>query len=208
MKKALGLAVVMLFVGVTSAMAQAVEMAGGAHDMNAYGGTVVTSTEVCIYCHTPHNAVVAVPLWNRAANTKDNYGIYSNPTTMNATVGQPGPESKMCLGCHDGLTGIDTAVGGTTTLTGDALVGADLSNDHPIGLTYDAALATADGGLEDPTAALSGVGTGEIDVDMLFGAGNDQLECASCHDPHETTIPMFLVKANTQSALCGTCHTK
>ena len=37
-------------------------------------------------------------------------------------------------------------LGGTET-AGYANVGTDLSDDHPIGITYDAALITADGGL-------------------------------------------------------------
>ena len=53
-------------------------------------------------------------------------------------------------------------------------------------------------------------GVGNIDVDMLFGVGNDLLECASCHDVHDTaTVPQnMLRKSNVNSGLCMTCHNK
>ncbi len=43
------------------------------------------------------------------------------------------------------------ATGGTTFITGDALFGVDLTNDHPISFTYDATLAGNDLGLYNPT---------------------------------------------------------
>ncbi len=80
-----------------------------------------------------------------------------------------------------------------------------MSNDHPISFTYDAALATSDGELFDPSTISSGLG-GTIAADMLFG---NKLECASCHDVHNAAgNPDLLVKANTASALCLTCHDK
>jgi predicted CXXCH cytochrome family protein len=97
--------------------------------------------------------------------------------------------------------------------TADAgYVGTDLSDDHPIGFTFDATLATDDGGLYDPTATDADVAArpGNIDVALLFGTGNDQMECASCHDPHQSdaTATPFLRKSNSGSALCLTCHNK
>ena len=88
-----------------------------------------------------------------------------------------------------------------------AILGTDLSDDHPISFTYGTTLATADGELFDPTITASGLG-GNIDADMLFGATNDQLECASCHDVHDDTHGNFLIMSNTASALCLTCHNK
>ena len=91
---------------------------------------------------------------------------------------------------------------GTNFVTGTALIGSDLSNDHPISFTYDAALAIADVGLFDPAATASGLG-GTITTDMLFG---NKMQCTSCHNPHDATNGKFLRKSNTGSALCLTCH--
>jgi predicted CXXCH cytochrome family protein len=90
-------------------------------------------------------------------------------------------------------------------------VGQDLSDDHPIGFTYDSALSVEDPGLHDPASTDAAVAErpGNIDVALLFGAGDDQMECASCHDPHaEAGVANFLRKDNTASALCLTCHNK
>ncbi len=91
-----------------------------------------------------------------------------------------------------------------TFITGSANVGTDLSDDHPVSFLFDAALASADGGLFDPTTQSSGLG-GTIDDDMLF---SNKVQCASCHDPHDDANWPFLVKSNAASALCQTCHTK
>ena len=182
---------------------------GTAHDLSGEGWN--TTSEICVVCHTPHNAstVTDAPLWNHTV-TSATFTPYPDTGTLDATVGQPAGVSLLCLSCHDGTVGIDAFGDNTpvpTMITGDALLGTDLSNDHPISFTYDAALATADGELFDPTTTSSGLG-GNIDVDMLFGAGNDQLQCASCHDVHNDTNNPFLRKANTNSALCLTCHDK
>ena len=47
---------------------------------------------------------------------------------------------------------------------------------------------------------------------MLFGtAGSRTMECASCHDVHNTASASnqnLLLISNTASALCLTCHNK
>lgn len=99
---------------------------------------------------------------------------------------------------------------GTTTMGAvPANLGTDLRNDHPISFVYNSALATADGGLYNPATQTSGLG-GTIEQDMLFGtAGSKTLECASCHDVHNTYgQPYMLLKSNNASALCLTCHNK
>ena len=42
----------------------------------------------------------------------------------------------------------------------------------------------------------------------LFGASNDQVECASCHDPHGSGTNFLRVAQDANSALCVTCHVK
>lgn len=202
-KKLVGLltvAVVGLFLsGVASA-----QITGTAHDFSGAGYTGLNG-EICIVCHTPHNAdatVSGAPLWNHEITATAAFTLYSSPT-MTATVTQPAGASKLCLSCHDGTVGVDNFGGQTPVtpdlITGGALVGTDLSDDHPISFPY-----TLDGGLHDPTTTNSGLG-GTIDVDMLF-AGS--VECASCHDVHNNTFAPFLRKVNTASALCLTCHNK
>jgi len=180
---------------------------GSEHD---FSGKSWSGGEICIVCHTPHNAdtsVAGAPLWNHEV-TVATFTLYSGPGTLNATdMGQPAGVSKLCLSCHDGTVALDSFSGSTGSeyMTGSELLGTDLSNDHPISFTYDAALATADGGLFDPTTQSSGLG-GTIDVDLLMG---NKLECSSCHDVHDKYgNSKLLVVSNAGSALCMTCHDK
>ena len=181
---------------------------GSVHDFSSLAFT----TEICVVCHTPHNADLSVsdaPLWNHEVTTST-FTVYSSGT-LDAVVGQPDGVSKLCLSCHDGSVAVDN-FGGTTlgttfvgTLNADAELGTDLTNDHPVSFIFDAALATSDGELFDPTSTSSGLGS-TIDADMLFAG---KVQCASCHDVHDKDENGFLLrKVNTGSALCLTCHDK
>jgi len=193
---------------------------GSAHD---FSGTSWAGGELCTVCHTPHNAdqtVADAPLWNHEVTTVS-FTPYSG-YELDATVGDPGGVSKLCLSCHDGTTALDSfggATGTATMLNTDSLgegenvnhaIGrnADLSDDHPVSFTYDTALATTDGGLNDPaTTEWNGAGSGTIADEMLFGG---KVECASCHDVHnkDSVADHFLVKDIAGGALCLTCHDK
>jgi len=187
------------------------QITGSAHDFSGAGWN--TSGEICIVCHTPHNGTITAnaPLWNRQLSAVGTYTMYTSPTFDGSSsqvdpIASSSSNSKLCLSCHDGTVALENFGGtttGTTYITGNSNLGTDLSNDHPISFTYDVALATADGGLFDPTtqAALGGT----IQSEMLF---NDQLECASCHDVHDNAHGFFLRMDNSGSALCLTCHDK
>ena len=164
-------------------------------------------------CHAPHkNNNTTGLLWNHA-QTSTVFTLYSS-STLNAGMVQPAGVSKLCLSCHDGTVALDSFGGNTGTNfipSGDNL-GTSLANDHPIGFTYDAALVTADGGLRATTSAANigpgGATTGTIASNLLIGG---QVECASCHDVHNTknAVTAKLLKISTAgSALCLTCHAK
>lgn len=182
------------------------QITGSDHDFSTSG---FTGGEICVVCHAPHNNVANVtgaPLWNHEV-TAATFTVYTSDSLDASDVTQPDGQSKLCLSCHDGTVAVDNFGGtttGTTFVTGAALLDTNLGNDHPISFTYDSALATTDGELEDPSTATSGLG-GTIDADMLFGGS---LECASCHDVHDNTIGPFLRVSNAGSALCLTCHIK
>jgi predicted CXXCH cytochrome family protein len=171
------------------APAFATGIAGSKHDLSAAG---YGSTELCIFCHTPHAAKASAsgPLWNHAASSAT-YTIYVFASGTH-TIGQPGPASASCLSCHDGTVGIEAYGSANTTthlMTGDALIGTDLTNDHPIGVVF-------------PTTGSSYKST---HTTPLY---NGKVECASCHAVHDNTNPPFLRMANGGSALCLDCHSK
>ena len=68
-----------------------------------------TVDQVCIFCHTPHNAQPAVPLWNKVMPTQT-FKMYTTSVTLTSvakSASQPGPESLLCLACHDGRTAVN-----------------------------------------------------------------------------------------------------
>jgi len=177
-------------------------IAGTAHDLS-----YLANDQICVYCHTPHNADSTVePLWNADLSTATFTAYTSSTFDGSATMDADpviGP-SRLCMSCHDGTVAIDSAIGGTTSIgTGGALLGVDLTNDHPIGFNYNAAQGL-DAEIQPSTAVL---GSGVIS-DFLFGA-NNIMTCASCHDVHGVTgVGQFLLEDNAGSALCLRCHIK
>jgi hypothetical protein len=216
-----GLTVALLFgASLIGASASAQTIVGSPHDFSTQGWS---GGQICVPCHTPHNANVSVtdaPLWNHALTTKV-FQLYTSPT-LNAIPTQPTGASKLCLSCHDGTVAIDSFGGATGTIfmNGDEAVGRapnDLKDDHPLSFQFDTALATADGGLNDPATKVVTIGsgshtrTGTIAQVMLYAG---QLQCASCHDVHNNFVaggsqgqPLLKI-TKTGSAICLACHNK
>ncbi len=177
------------------------------HNLSASGpGEVkaVSESEICIFCHTPHSTSPRKPLWNRP-DPGGSYTIYHSSTTE-ASPGQPTGSAILCLSCHDGTIALGNVLnrvtpigfGTVSVLSGRASdLTQDLSNDHPISFQYDATLAATDGELVDP-ASLSG----QVQLE------NGQLQCISCHDPHNNVYGDFLTAPTNFSQLCLFCHDK
>jgi len=80
-----------------------------------------------------------------------------------------------------------------------------LEDDHPVSFVYNTALSMQDDGLKDPAMESTALGN-TIEIDLLYGG---RVECASCHDVHDTAgISKLLRFSNDESALCLTCHDK
>lgn len=191
---------------------------------------------ICIYCHAPHftlttaqataKGIAYYPLWNHALSTITNYTPYSNGTEipgniahqLNATLGQPGSISKLCLSCHDGSVAIgaygyvpSSSIGSTNVkASGRILIGGgtgNLQNHHPIGFDY-APVVLADNEINPTSAVLLGNNPNALTIgDLLYGG---KVECGSCHDVHNTknTGKKFLWVEDTASNLCLSCHKK
>ena len=229
------------------------------------------NNQVCIFCHTPHNASPAIPLWNKvyASSLAGGYQLYTSSSTLSTTAKKaqilPNSESMLCLSCHDGKTAInvlhnsrgkrDTASNGdyivdmdgtkalkTLDMSGtvnDMNIGAvrgsdgiavagggtNLTDDHPVGFSYDNAQLESPNDLQARSfAKAQGI--------RFFGPQHDRLECSSCHNPHVyygsgrsggSSIPVsgggvptaaqiarapFLNISNDASAMCLACHKK
>ena len=139
---------------------------------------------------------------------------------------QPGGSSKLCLSCHDGTLAIgavnvlngqgsntsqgtvtipmlNTGPGGTMPVGSGAQtgftrdIGVDLTNDHPISLTYDSTVANTNGELRVPdayqnipagTGTIVGIGSPRkrplLPLEATGPGGAGQVQCGTCHDPH------------------------
>lgn len=180
--------------------------------------------QLCVFCHTPHQASPAAPLWNHTLASTASYGTYGSSTldaTDIADIGGGTDISNLCMSCHDGSvgvndlgnpandTGANPTMGSGTELdaTGKILaartanMGTDLSDDHPINFTYSI-VAGADPEINAAASA------NFVDAANLVGLFSGKVQCASCHDPHDNTNVPFLVKSNAGSGLCTTCHAK
>ena len=196
-----------------------------------------TTGEICKVCHIPHrdssvdtaNAWAEGALWNHKVTTQnftpyDDTGLYGTITF--AANNLPQGSSKLCLSCHDGVTGVDafdsTIVSGAANIGtigtnmyepgANVVFGTNLTQHHPVSVTYE----------DGQTAAQL-----HADTDALGAFGNiadyleeNRVECATCHDPHGdrvSTSPNSLLRvrntatggsASDASALCLVCHDK
>lgn len=202
----------------------------------AWGGTITGSAHdfttaswsggrICIACHAAHNTdtnIADAPLWSHKNSTIASYTLYSSPTFDGAgTMTQPSGSSKLCLSCHDGSVAVDSFGGKTGTSYVTTFIGksGNLKGDHPIGFAYDAVLFGKDPSLADPSSTVTiGSGaqtkTGSIASVMLY---NGKLECASCHDTHNTftaaappgaTSNKLIKITEVGSGICLACHKK
>jgi len=164
----------------------------------------------CEVCHVLATDSEQASTWINELPGPSAYTVYGSgdarSSTLDALIEQPEGTSLMCLGCHDGVTALDTGHGARP-------VGGDLAAEHPISFVYDASLAARDGSLADPRATQvtlvdseGGSWTGTIDQLLLEGG---KMECVSCHDVHgRAANPGLLKMSNEKSRFCLTCHLK
>jgi len=166
---------------------------GSPHDLSAIAGG-----DACSFCHTPHGAAAKNVLWSHKESTAV-YKIYQS-SSLDAKVGQPTGASKMCLSCHDGTVALTHTrkggVSGVYITPGEANLGTDLSDDHPISFVYSDSLAAKDAFLHSPSALPE-----QLKLDR---AG--EVQCTTCHTAHDNEYGDFLVMSNQRSGMCVNCH--
>ncbi|MFC2114345.1 cytochrome c3 family protein, partial [Bacteroidota bacterium] len=175
------------------------------HNLSAGSGFSIkasSESEICIFCHAPHNSRPVSPLWNRN-DPGVTYTVYKS-STLQSLPGQPDGASILCLSCHDGTIALgniysrasDINFGSITTLPiGKNNLSTDLSDDHPISFIYNSALAATDIELRSPS-----------DLSWPITLENEKVQCTSCHDPHQNTYQNFLLVTTQHSVLCLSCH--
>lgn len=100
------------------------------------------TTEICVFCHTPHGATPQTPLWSRPDPVRmgsfttynstilDASGVFAIAGIAESQYGvnlPPGEEypngaTKLCLSCHDGVTSIGVLANGQSiAMTSDTI---------------------------------------------------------------------------------------
>lgn len=213
-------------------------IAGTKHNLSAGSSasykvaTAGGTGQICIFCHTPHNAAQNVPLWNRTANgtAAGGFTLYSSVTMVNskhATGFTTDSISLFCMSCHDGSalggttmiknqpadgTSTDVSLGGTGASEGIASgraanLGTDLRSSHPI--NFRVLQSGTSNGLGDVTGNILKTSTVSGGFPLFASGGQDKyLECGSCHAVHDNTNIPFLRTTNDGSKLCLGCHVK
>ncbi len=205
-------------------------IAGSSHDLHANVNPALAGAlggAACAYCHMPHNGgtLAGAPLWARkiasvtatATTYAATYSFYSSVVGGHApptNADSIGAGSRACLSCHDGTQALSVVfdANGTGTqdiattkangvkLTGNALIGTDLRNDHPVSIAYTNAAPNYAG--LDTSANATGRG---------FALPGGNIECISCHNAHSE--PGVAASYSTRQFMvsyagdfCAACH--
>jgi hypothetical protein len=228
-----GLVTAAVLAVVFAASAAQAGISGSAHD---WGYFKWSNNQICLPCHTLHNATVkdsngnelAGPLWNHTLPV-NSYTLYTATTAKTKDAnGQPvltgsvDQNSILCLSCHDGTIALDSFGGGPnkgqemTNVKMLVGLGGNLSDDHPIG---EAAIW--------PTPNPSYMVNPSLrDAQRIMplrpmADGRLAVGCTSCHEPHNRTNIEHLLWVNNKgpittvdgrqvagSGLCLNCHIK
>jgi predicted CXXCH cytochrome family protein len=204
-KRSIGLVVLAALLITSAAWAQKSKVIGSKHDVGGTG---------CKSCHASHDGAKStggtdagsgrILLWDRNFSTTT-FGTYDSPSMQNKAVEIGGAtplgntenrmNSMLCMSCHDGVTSTAVISATAPTAMGNPTNSFGLQNDHPVNMSHD---PTKNTGLA-PVASVLSAGL------VLYGSTNT-VQCSSCHTTHDPTNGSFLRKANTNSAVCTTCH--
>ena len=173
---------------------------GAKHDLNG---------QRCTACHVPRppsppesqqrNTCDKKLLWDcelltRTFQTYDTPGPSGNPAAPVLDETQVRMSSVLCASCHDGVSTF--TMSGTTGFRArsSSTSAKGLQNEHPIDVTHDPA--------KDPSLAALTVVSRQV---KLFGV-TSKVQCATCHNVHDSSDPKLLRLPNNNSVLCLTCH--
>ena len=194
------------------------------HNLSVSGpgpAQALEETGVCKFCHTPHNASPAYPLWNHEVTTVNYYIHYWSPTLVSYASPEDAPPidgfSRLCLSCHDGTVALGALVSrgediietipDFLTFGMEGYIGTDLSGGHPISIIFDQALVNLRNA--DPELLQLNWPIADKDVKLYRTQTGYGVQCTSCHDPHggkgAPDAPPFWRKP-AYDDVCLVCH--
>jgi predicted CXXCH cytochrome family protein len=143
-------ALVVGVVGLTQP-AQAASIENTKHNLGTNGTgsnhTTGATTEICVFCHTPHAADVTTagaPLWNKRLATGASYTMYVPTDSLDGEqIADIAGVSLPCLSCHDGTQAMDNII----NAPGSGGYTADGGGADGLGWTWTGARVDATGKL-------------------------------------------------------------
>ncbi|MDF1561760.1 MAG: cytochrome c3 family protein [Deltaproteobacteria bacterium] len=177
-------------------------------------------TRICVFCHTPHTSKAEVPLWNRDLPDKP-FLQYTSPSSDAEDREPVRPltgTSRLCMACHDGtialgavksqretISMIGTEAGRIPSKSASAL-GHDLSGSHPVSMQVTPGQISANNARDSLLVPLESMkADSEVRLD-----GSDQLQCTTCHDPHDDSnfagSGVHFYRKASFSDVCTVCH--
>jgi cytochrome c553 len=210
MKVALAVAIIVILTSLAYqadavAPGKKVSEAGNMHNLSAsnaanpYHATSADprGQQVCIFCHTPHNANVSeqAPLWNRNFST-ETFQRYTGSTQFQikniaaAEYGagaQPNGSSKLCLSCHDGVSRLGAINNGAEipmsidVISGRASFKATTNKmrygHHPVSFVYNASVRDSINSVKSSYALPT--------LPAVKRDKQERMQCTTCHDAHQ-----------------------
>lgn len=153
------------------------------YDSDTLNNKVKTPSPISLLCLSCHDGTMAVDM----TVFKPNGWRNSEDAALHLRLN--GSDDLMSCGkCHNGYRAHNIAI---------KHIGQDLSNDHPISMTY-AGLNFKDPDFRQPD--------GSYGFDNGVKLYDNKVECATCHNVHNPDVNMLL--RTRADRLCETCHIK
>lgn len=153
------------------------------YDSRTLDNKVKTPSPISLLCLSCHDGTMGVDMTVFRPNG------WRNSEDAALHVRLNGADDLMSCGkCHNGFRAHSIAI---------KHIGTDLTNDHPISMTY-AGLTHKDADFRKPDST-EGFNNGV----KLY---DDRVECASCHNVHNPDVGLLL--RTRADRLCETCHIK
>lgn len=224
------------------AVAAPISIVNSKHNLSSSGSGTIRSldpasggtTEVCVFCHTPHSARTDAPLWNKS-NPVGPYTVYASDVMSALSITPESPvniaepgyaihvKTRICMSCHDGTIALGNLVnlpsgmslpvqmqgtsGGMMPASVPGYLGTDLRDDHPVAIKHKDPLHS------DPE--LQSIAGSKVRLYYWDGVrvrsnqtDGNYIECTSCHDAHDNQYGKFLIDDNVGSKICTSCHNK
>ncbi len=187
------------------------------------------ASQVCVFCHTPHNASPSIPLWNKVytPGIENSYRLYTSSATLTPTAKAASitanSESMLCLSCHDGKTAINVLHNSSyrnssTVPDGDAVINivglGSAAGPYSLGQSFSGgfgsinrpnlgAVRDADGTISSLPNSLNGTNlTDDHPIGFSYTAAQAQ-DTAGLKATPDAGIRLF---GPTRRLECSSCH--